>query len=81
MLKIAIELGVGSGTVQRIKREIEEGRPFDGAEAAAQRDNSDTEAVTQRLSLRRGICPDEYMTTSASAPERIRLRQIGAATT
>jgi hypothetical protein len=35
MLKIAIELGVGSGTVQRIKREIEEGRPFDGAEAAA----------------------------------------------
>jgi len=35
MLKIAIELGVGSGTVQRIKREMEEGRPFDGAEAAA----------------------------------------------
>ena len=30
MLKIAIELGVGSGTVQRIKREMEEGLPLDG---------------------------------------------------
>ena len=34
MLKIAVELGVGSGTVQRIKREMDESRPFDGAEAA-----------------------------------------------
>ncbi len=35
MLKIAIELGVGSGTVQRIKREMEEGRPLGGVNAAA----------------------------------------------
>jgi DNA invertase Pin-like site-specific DNA recombinase len=36
MLKIAIELGVGSGTVQRIKREMEEaGHPLEGASAAA----------------------------------------------
>ncbi len=34
MLKIAIELGVGSGTVQRIKREMEEGRPLASDEAA-----------------------------------------------
>ena len=35
MLKIAAELCVGSGTVQRVKREMDESRPFDGAEAAA----------------------------------------------
>ena len=34
MLKIAIELGVGSGTVQRIKREMEEGRLLASDEAA-----------------------------------------------
>jgi DNA invertase Pin-like site-specific DNA recombinase len=34
MLKVAAECGVGSGTVQRIKREME-GRPFGGASAAA----------------------------------------------
>jgi DNA invertase Pin-like site-specific DNA recombinase len=34
MLKIAVELGVGSGTVQRIKREMEEGRPLASDEAA-----------------------------------------------
>jgi DNA invertase Pin-like site-specific DNA recombinase len=37
MLAIAKECGVGTGTVQRIAREMaEEGRPFDGASAAAQ---------------------------------------------
>jgi DNA invertase Pin-like site-specific DNA recombinase len=35
MLKIAVECGVGSGTVQRIKREMDESRPFDDANAAA----------------------------------------------
>jgi DNA invertase Pin-like site-specific DNA recombinase len=36
MLAIAKECGVGTGTVQRIAREMaEEGRPFDGASAAA----------------------------------------------
>jgi DNA invertase Pin-like site-specific DNA recombinase len=34
MLKIAAELNVGSGTVQRVKREMEETGPFGGAEAA-----------------------------------------------
>ena len=34
MLKIAIELGVGSGTVQRIKREMERDRPLTSGEAA-----------------------------------------------
>ena len=34
MLKIAVELGVGSGTVQRVKREMEDTGPFEGAEAA-----------------------------------------------
>ncbi len=34
MLKIAVELGVGSGTVQRIKREMEGDRPFASDEAA-----------------------------------------------
>ena len=34
MLKIAAELGVGSGTVQRVKRQMEETGPFGGAEAA-----------------------------------------------
>ena len=34
MLKIAVELGVGSGTVQRVKREMEETGPFEGAAAA-----------------------------------------------
>jgi DNA invertase Pin-like site-specific DNA recombinase len=34
MLKIAAELGVGSGTVQRIKREMESDRPLESAEAA-----------------------------------------------
>jgi DNA invertase Pin-like site-specific DNA recombinase len=34
MLKIAIGLGVGSGTVQRIKREMEEDRPLASDEAA-----------------------------------------------
>src|SRR3984885_1760732 len=34
MLKVAAECGVGSGTVQRIKREMEEGRPLASAEAA-----------------------------------------------
>jgi hypothetical protein len=29
MLKVAAECGVGSGTVQRIKREMEEGRPLE----------------------------------------------------
>ena len=36
MLAIAKEVGVGSGTVQRIKREMAEmGRPFDCVSAAA----------------------------------------------
>jgi DNA invertase Pin-like site-specific DNA recombinase len=35
MLKVAAECGVGSGTVQRIKREMKEGRPFDGVSAAS----------------------------------------------
>jgi DNA invertase Pin-like site-specific DNA recombinase len=30
MLAIAKDVGVGSGTVQRIKREMEEGRPLEG---------------------------------------------------
>jgi hypothetical protein len=34
MLKIAAELGVCSGTVQRIKREMERDRPLESAEAA-----------------------------------------------
>ena len=34
MLKIAAELGVGSGTVQRVKREMEATGPFEGAAAA-----------------------------------------------
>jgi DNA invertase Pin-like site-specific DNA recombinase len=34
MLAIAKDLGVGTGTVQRVKREMEERRPFDGAAAA-----------------------------------------------
>jgi hypothetical protein len=34
MLRVAAECGVGSGTVQRIKREMEEGRPL-GVSAAA----------------------------------------------
>jgi hypothetical protein len=34
MLAIARELKVGTGTVQRIKREMEEKGPFDGAVAA-----------------------------------------------
>ena len=34
MLKIAVELGVGSGTVQRIKREMEVDRPLASDEAA-----------------------------------------------
>ena len=34
MLKIAAELGVGSGTVQRIKREMESDRPLESAKAA-----------------------------------------------
>src|SRR6516162_2733899 len=34
MLKIAAELGVGSGTVQRVKREIDETGPLESAEAA-----------------------------------------------
>ena len=33
MLKIAAECGVGSGTVQRVKREM--ARPFDGANVVA----------------------------------------------
>jgi DNA invertase Pin-like site-specific DNA recombinase len=33
MLKVAAECGVGSGTVQRIKREMEEGRPLESAAA------------------------------------------------
>ena len=33
MLKVAAECGVGSGTVQRIAREMV--RPFDGANAVA----------------------------------------------
>jgi DNA invertase Pin-like site-specific DNA recombinase len=35
MLRIAAEFGVGSGTVQRIKREMEGSRPFADASAAA----------------------------------------------
>jgi DNA invertase Pin-like site-specific DNA recombinase len=35
ILKVAAECGVGSGTVQRIKREMEEGRPLDGVSEAA----------------------------------------------
>ena len=35
MLKVAAECGVGSGTVQRIKREMGKSRPFDGASEAA----------------------------------------------
>jgi hypothetical protein len=34
MLAIARELEVGTGTVQRIKREMEAAGPFDGAAAA-----------------------------------------------
>ena len=34
MLKIAAECGVGSGTVQRIAREMDASRPFDGSAAA-----------------------------------------------
>jgi len=35
MLKLAIELGVGSGTVQHIKREmVEEGHPLASGETA-----------------------------------------------
>jgi hypothetical protein len=34
MLAIARNLKVGTGTVQRIKREMDEARPFDGAAAA-----------------------------------------------
>ncbi len=34
MLAIAEEVGVGSGTVQRIKREMEATGPFENAEAA-----------------------------------------------
>ena len=34
MLKIAAELGVGSGTVQRVKQEMEETGHFGGAAAA-----------------------------------------------
>jgi transposase len=34
ILKVAAECGVGSGTVQRIKREMEEGRPLASDEAA-----------------------------------------------
>jgi DNA invertase Pin-like site-specific DNA recombinase len=34
ILKVAAECGVGSGTVQRIKREMEEGRPLDVSAAA-----------------------------------------------
>jgi hypothetical protein len=33
MLKVAVELGVGRGTVQRIKREMERDRPLESAEA------------------------------------------------
>ena len=33
MLKVAAEFGVGSGTVQRIKREMEEHRPLESAAA------------------------------------------------
>jgi hypothetical protein len=35
MPKVAAECGVGSGTVQRIKREMKEGRPFVGVSAVA----------------------------------------------
>jgi DNA invertase Pin-like site-specific DNA recombinase len=35
ILKVAAECGVGSGTVQRIKREMEEGRLLDGVSEAA----------------------------------------------
>jgi DNA invertase Pin-like site-specific DNA recombinase len=36
ILKVAAECGVGSGTVQRIRREMAEvSRPFDGVSAAA----------------------------------------------
>jgi DNA invertase Pin-like site-specific DNA recombinase len=35
MLKVAAGCGVGSGTVQRIKREMEEAGPLDGASAVA----------------------------------------------
>ena len=34
MLAIARDLKVGTGTVQRVKREMEARRPFDGAAAA-----------------------------------------------
>jgi DNA invertase Pin-like site-specific DNA recombinase len=34
ILKVAAECGVGSGTVQRVKREMEEGRPLDVSAAA-----------------------------------------------
>ena len=34
ILKVAAECGVGSGTVPRIKREMEEGRPLDVSAAA-----------------------------------------------
>ena len=33
MLKVAAEYGVGSGTVQRIKREMEQDRPLESAAA------------------------------------------------
>ncbi len=33
MLKVAVDCGVGSGTVQRIKREMETSRPLEGAAA------------------------------------------------
>ena len=35
MLKVAAECGVGSGTVQRIKREMDKSRPFGEAIVAA----------------------------------------------
>jgi hypothetical protein len=34
ILKVAAECGVGSGTVQRIKREMEEARPLGDSAAA-----------------------------------------------
>jgi hypothetical protein len=33
MLKVAAEFGVGSGTVQRIKQEMQEHRPLESAAA------------------------------------------------
>jgi hypothetical protein len=35
MLKVAAECGVGSGTVQRVAREMAAARPFDGVSEAA----------------------------------------------